>query len=99
MVNRAGRVPPPVDRSTGSGHSGGRFAQWARFRVETVAQDGRQDMGKDGKGMPLSALSAAARRAYAAAVRSPDFGVQVKSIRADFERVREHVQAVLRARA
>jgi pyruvate/2-oxoglutarate dehydrogenase complex dihydrolipoamide dehydrogenase (E3) component len=48
--------------------------------------------------LPLSALAAAAARAHAAA-RAPDFGVQAKSIRADFGRVRAHVQAVLAARA
>jgi pyruvate/2-oxoglutarate dehydrogenase complex dihydrolipoamide dehydrogenase (E3) component len=48
--------------------------------------------------LPLSALAAAATRAHAAA-RSPDFGVQAKSIRIDFERVRAHVQAVVAARA
>jgi pyruvate/2-oxoglutarate dehydrogenase complex dihydrolipoamide dehydrogenase (E3) component len=69
--------------------------------VDPAAGQGGQaagDVGRAGR-LPLSALSAAARRAYMAAVQSPDLGVQVKSIRADFGRVREHVQAVLRARA
>jgi pyruvate/2-oxoglutarate dehydrogenase complex dihydrolipoamide dehydrogenase (E3) component len=48
--------------------------------------------------LPLSALVAAARRAHAVA-RSPDLGVQAKSIRIDFGRVRQHVQAVIAARA
>jgi pyruvate/2-oxoglutarate dehydrogenase complex dihydrolipoamide dehydrogenase (E3) component len=48
--------------------------------------------------LPLSALIAAARRAHEVA-RSPAFGVQVKSSRVDFGRVRDHVQGVIRARA
>src|SRR5947209_10588944 len=68
--------------------------------VDPVGRGGQTagDVGRAGR-LPLSALGAAARRAYAAAVRSPDFGVQVKSVRADFDGVREHVHSVLRARA
>jgi pyruvate/2-oxoglutarate dehydrogenase complex dihydrolipoamide dehydrogenase (E3) component len=48
--------------------------------------------------LPLSALAAAATRAHTTA-RAPDLGVQAKSIRTDFGRVRAHVQAVVAARA
>jgi pyruvate/2-oxoglutarate dehydrogenase complex dihydrolipoamide dehydrogenase (E3) component len=48
--------------------------------------------------LPLSALIAAARRVHEVA-QSPAFGVQAKSARVDFGRVRDHVQAVIAARA
>jgi pyruvate/2-oxoglutarate dehydrogenase complex dihydrolipoamide dehydrogenase (E3) component len=48
--------------------------------------------------LPLSALIAAARRAHEVA-RADAFGVQAKLVRIDFGRVREHVQAVIAARA
>jgi pyruvate/2-oxoglutarate dehydrogenase complex dihydrolipoamide dehydrogenase (E3) component len=48
--------------------------------------------------LPLTALIAAARRVHDVA-QSPDFGVEVRSLQADFGRVREHVQGVIRARA
>ncbi len=48
--------------------------------------------------LPLSALIAAARHAHAVA-QAPAFGVEVKSSRVDFGRVRQHVQGVIAARA
>jgi len=90
----------------GTGAGGLQVAvQAAAFGVRVVLVDldagpGGQtggDAGRAGR-LPLSALIAAARRAHAAA-RSPDFGVLVKSTRADFRRVLEHVQGVLRSRA
>jgi pyruvate/2-oxoglutarate dehydrogenase complex dihydrolipoamide dehydrogenase (E3) component len=52
----------------------------------------------DGCRLPLSALAAAARRASLVA-QSPAFGVQVKSLRIDFQHVQEHVQGAIGARA
>jgi pyruvate/2-oxoglutarate dehydrogenase complex dihydrolipoamide dehydrogenase (E3) component len=48
--------------------------------------------------LPLAALLAAARRAHEVAQASA-FGVRVGSIQVDFGRVRDHVQAVIGARA
>jgi pyruvate/2-oxoglutarate dehydrogenase complex dihydrolipoamide dehydrogenase (E3) component len=88
----------------GAGAGGPQVAvQAAAFGVAVVLVDPAQPRQTGAAAvragrLPLSALAAAARRAHAAA-RSPDFGVQAKSIRVDFGRVREHVQAVIGARA
>jgi pyruvate/2-oxoglutarate dehydrogenase complex dihydrolipoamide dehydrogenase (E3) component len=88
----------------GAGAGGPQVAmQAAGFGVRVVLVDPAQP-GQTGAAavrtgrLPLSALVAAARRAHAVAM-SPDFGVQAKSIRVDFGRVRDHVQAVIAARA
>jgi pyruvate/2-oxoglutarate dehydrogenase complex dihydrolipoamide dehydrogenase (E3) component len=88
----------------GAGAGGPQVAvQAAGFGVRVVLVDPARG-GQTGAAavrtghLPLGALAAAARRAHAAA-RWPDFGVQAKSIRTDFGRVREHVEAVIAARA
>jgi len=88
----------------GAGAGGPQVAvQAAAFGVAVVLVDPAQP-GQTGAAavragrLPLNALAAAARRAHEVA-RSPDFGVQAKSIRVDFGRVRDHVQAVIAARA
>ena len=83
----------------GTGAGGLQVAvQAAAFGVRVVLVDPDAGPGGQSGGLPLSARTAAARRAHAAA-QSPVFGVLVKSMRADFRRVLEHVQGVLRSRA
>jgi pyruvate/2-oxoglutarate dehydrogenase complex dihydrolipoamide dehydrogenase (E3) component len=79
--------------------------QAAAFGVGVVLVDPRRGQpGQTGAEavragrLPLSALIAAARRAHDV-TQSSAFGVQVKSLRIDFDRVREHVQRVIAARA
>jgi pyruvate/2-oxoglutarate dehydrogenase complex dihydrolipoamide dehydrogenase (E3) component len=90
----------------GAGAGGPQAAmQAAAFGVQVVLVDphARQagQMGGDavraGR-LPLSALIAAGRQANEAA-RSQAFGVQGKSVRIDFGRVRNHVLGVIAARA
>jgi pyruvate/2-oxoglutarate dehydrogenase complex dihydrolipoamide dehydrogenase (E3) component len=90
----------------GAGPGGLQVAmQAAAFGVPVVLVDThRGEPGQTGADavragrLPLSALIAAARRAHDVA-QSPAFGVEVKSIRVDFARVRDHVRAVIEARA
>jgi pyruvate/2-oxoglutarate dehydrogenase complex dihydrolipoamide dehydrogenase (E3) component len=90
----------------GAGAGGPQVAvQAAGFGVRVVLVDPhRGEPGQSGADavragrLPLSALLAAARRAHDVA-QARAFGVQVKSIRVDFGRVRDHVQEVIAARA
>jgi len=90
----------------GSGAGGLQVAvQAAAFGVGVVLVDvHRGEGGQTGPDpvragrLALSALVAAARHAHAVA-QAPAFGVEVKSSRVDFGRVRDHVQGVIAARA
>jgi pyruvate/2-oxoglutarate dehydrogenase complex dihydrolipoamide dehydrogenase (E3) component len=90
----------------GTGAGGLQVAvQAAAFGVRVVLVDAhRGESGQLGAAavragrLPLSALIAAARRAHDVA-QSTGFGVEVKSMRVDFGRVRDHVQGVIAARA
>jgi pyruvate/2-oxoglutarate dehydrogenase complex dihydrolipoamide dehydrogenase (E3) component len=80
--------------------------------VQTVAYGGRAVLvdphrGQPGQAggdairtgrLPLAALIAAGRHAHNVA-QSPAFGVEVPSVQIDFDRVREHMQGVIKARA